>query len=76
MGWFKWKKLVDGSVDASNDVLAERIAERILVVQRKVANELNSSVRGMRKQRLVAWLLGVGICFGRYCLWLVLGVFR
>lgn len=76
MGWLKREKEFDGPVDGSSDVLAGRIASWILTVQCKVADELNVTARGMRKQRLVALLLGAGICFGGYCLWLVLGVFR
>ncbi len=72
MGWFKRKK----ELDAAGELAAQRIAGWILGFQRMLADRLNGSVSGMKRRNVVVLFLGVGICFGAYCLWLMLGLFR
>jgi hypothetical protein len=69
MGWFKRKKEIDPSTEAA----AFRIADRILRVQRKVADGLNVWAGRFNRKTIVLMLLGLGLAFGCYCLWLVIG---
>lgn len=72
MGWFKRKK----EFDPREELTAQRIANWILGFQRKLADRMNGSVSQMRRINVLLLFLGVGICFGAYCLWLMLGLFR
>ncbi len=75
MGWFKRKsKEEDG--DRSFDVVAERIAERILNWQYLLSAKLNTKARKINTKVLLSLLVTAGLAFGGYCLWLVTSLFR
>ncbi len=72
MGWFKKKRENNPSVE----IVAERIAGRILAVQRRVADKLNSEAKNMPRKKLVILLGLLALAFGGYSLWLILSLFR
>lgn len=72
MGWFKPKK----ELDPAEELTAQRISDWVLAVQRKLADWLNGRFSEMKQRNIVLLFLSAGICFGGYCLWLLLSVFR
>lgn len=74
MGWFKRNKMAAG--DRSLDMVAERIAGRILVWQSSLSAKLNNVAKRMDLRVLLALFVIAGLAFGCYCLWLVSSLFR
>lgn len=70
----RWKR--NERTDPSTDEHAKRIAEKLLGLQRLLADQLNSKAKGMTLRNLVVLLMLMGIVFGSYCLWLSLELFR
>lgn len=62
-------------LNAAQQAAAQRIAEKLISRQKKLADYLNAKTQGI-SGRLWLWLL-IGFClvFGCYCLQLVLAVF-
>lgn len=74
MGWFKGNSKAAG--DRSLDMVAERIAERILGWQSSLSAKLNRLAKRMDQRVLLALFVIAGLGFGSYCLWLVCSLFR
>lgn len=74
MGWFKRDKKAAG--DRSLDVVAERIAGRILGRQSSLSARLNILAKRMDQRVLLGMFVIVGLMFFGYCLWLVSSLFR
>ena len=76
MGWLKKKVSEKDTMDRSFNVVAERIASRILVWQSSLSAKLNSIAKGMDQRVLLALFVIAGLIFFGYCLWLVSSLFR
>ncbi|MFC4213371.1 hypothetical protein ACFOWA_19420 [Pedobacter lithocola] len=72
MKWFKKERENDPSVE----VVAQRIASKILKVQRRLADNLNTKAKDIPKKKLAIMLGFIALAFGGYSLWLILSLFR
>jgi len=70
MSLFKGKKV---PLSAGQQATAERIAEKLISRQKRLADYLNIKTRGISGRSWLWLLIGFCLVFGCYCLKLVLG---
>ncbi|TKC04342.1 hypothetical protein [Pedobacter frigoris] len=75
MGWFK-RKSKEETGDRSFDVVAERIAGKILNWQNLLSAKLNAKAKKYNPKKILLVMAVLGLLFGGYCLWLVTCLFR
>lgn len=75
MGWFK-RKGKEKTGDKSFDVVAERIAVKLLNWQIRFSAKLNAKAKKYNPKTILLFMAGLGLLFGGYCLWLVTSLFR
>ena len=74
MGWFKRKVREDDST--SLEMVAQRIAGRILAWQTLFSAKLNTRAKRYNQKTILVVMIGLGLVFAGYCLWLVTSLFR
>jgi hypothetical protein len=74
MGWFRISKKANS--DSSLDMVAERIAGKILRWQVGISAKLNAQAKKYNLKTILLVMAGLGLLFGSYCLWLVSSLFR
>lgn len=74
MGWFKRSKKANRN--GSLDLVAERIAGKILKWQVGISAKLNAKAKKYNLKTILLVMAGLGLLFGSYCLWLVSSLFR
>lgn len=74
MGWFKRRVREDNG--ASLEMVAEKIAGRILNWQALFSAKLNAKARRYNPKTILVVMIGFGLVFAGYCLWLVTSLFR
>ena len=72
MGLFRQKK--EKVLDGGQERVANRIASAMLETQCRSAEWLNTRASKMGKRRLVILMAVLGLGFGLWCLYLVVGV--
>lgn len=74
MGWFRRKEKEDNG--ASLEMVAQRIAVRILAWQTLFSAKLNTQAKRYNQKTILVVMIGLGLVFAWYCLWLVTALFR
>ncbi|MBB2143969.1 hypothetical protein GM921_00600 [Pedobacter sp. LMG 31464] len=74
MGWFKRKVSEDNG--ASLEMVAERIAGKILNWQTVFSAKLNAKAKKYNQKTILLFMAGLGLLFASYCLWLMTSLFR
>lgn len=74
MGWLRRNKRASG--DSSLDMVAERIAGKILMSQVGISAKLNTKAKKYNLKTILLVMAGLGLLFAGYCLWLVCSLFR
>ena len=69
-----FKRKIEKPVNADQEEVAGRIASAMLGAQRRSAAWLNTRASKLGKNRVIILMAVLGLGFGFWCLWLVIGV--